>query len=59
MKKNLINISMINFILTPILYLCILMPISIYFKLLNLIPIAMLIHTILFCGSMISLEKNK
>ena len=58
MKKNLINISMINFILTPILYLCILMPISIYFKWLSLIPIAMLIQTKLFCGSIVSFGKK-
>lgn len=60
MKKIDVDMTtIINFILTPVLYMSILMPIAMHFKSLNLIPIAMLIHTILFCCLIVNLEKKK
>lgn len=50
------DIAKINMIISPIMYLSILMPICLKFNMIYIIPIAIVIHTLLFWGLMLYKE---
>lgn len=60
MKLDTENIATVNCIVTPLLYMSVLLPLVSFFKVnMMIFPITILIHNILFWSLVVYSEKNK